>query len=324
MFILSRDPRLVRAGGPAGRCAGERRGVTAADVIVTVVVVILTVLLILMFLPRGREHARMAGCQNNLAHVGFGLEAFDLLRNRLPGVDGVDAPESSGEARPKSVVRLILEAIEQPDLLVLKDGKTPLERQPGGVPGEIAVPGLMCASDPKATAGIFTAPISYRACTGDSAAGDNGAFAPGRTMSVKEIQERDGTGYTAVFSERLVGDNLSGHAAPLNYMILEGKLEGGGCPEGLDSSRWRGDAGSSWFAADYRSTLYNHALTPNGRPACIEAGGKAAVMGASSGHVSGVNVLFADGHVGTFTATVDRVIWREFARIGGRDDGSGK
>jgi prepilin-type processing-associated H-X9-DG protein len=319
-MLISHERRVVRARGPAGLCAGERRGVTAVDVIVAVVLVILAVLLILMFLPRGREHARMAGCQSNLAHIGFGLEAYDLLDNRLPGAPGVEEPDSRGDARPKSVVRLILEGLEQPDFLVLKDGKTRLERRPGEVPGESAVRGFVCASDPNATARLFVAPISYRACTGDSAAGDNGAFAPGRTMSLKEIQERDGTSYTAVFSERLVGDNVAGHAAPLNYMMLEGRLEKGGCPKGVDSSRWRGDAGSSWVAADYGSTLYNHALTPNGQISCIEAGGKAALMGASSGHVGGLNVLFADGHVATVTPSVDRVIWREFARIRGRGE----
>ena len=69
----------------------ERRGVTAADVIVLIVLFVVAVLIILMFLPRGREHARMAGCENNLAHIGFAVAVFDGIENRLPGVEGVAA-----------------------------------------------------------------------------------------------------------------------------------------------------------------------------------------------------------------------------------------
>ena len=124
----------------------------------------------------------------------------------------------------------------------------------------------MCSSDPNATAGLFAAPISYRACTGDNPAGDNGAFAPGARSSLKEIQELDGTGYTAVFSERLVGNNQSTSAMSMNYMLVEGRIGGDGCGSVEDLARWRGDAGSSWFAADYRSTLYNHATTAEWAP----------------------------------------------------------
>ena len=324
-MLISPRRLVVRARGQAPPCAGRRRGVTAAEVIVLLVLVILAVLMILMFLPRGREHARMAGCENNLAHIGFAIEQYDFLEKRLPAVQGVAAPDSAGEGRPKSVVRLILETLEQPDFLVFKDAKTRPEARPGEVPGGIAVRGFVCSSDPNATAGMFSAPTSYRACTGDNSAGDNGAFAPVRTMSLMEIQDLDGTSYTAVFSERLVGDNKSRSTVPINYMLVEGRIEGDGCGPVEDLSRWRGDAGSSWSAADYRSTLYNHAITPNGRPSCIEASGTAALMGASSGHVAGVNVLYADGHVATVTPTVNRVIWREFARIRVREaDGTRK
>ena len=191
----------------------------------------------------------------------------------------------------------MIDTLHQPDFLGLVDAKSRPEPRPGELPGEMPVRGFMCASDPNATSGVFAALSSYRACTGDVLLGENGAFAPGRKISLKEIQELDGTSYAAAFSERLVGDNRAGHAAAVNYMIADEPLDAAGCTAASGPSRWRGDAGLSWISSDYRSTLYNHALRPNAQPSCIEAKGKAAFMGASSGHVAGVNLLFADGHV---------------------------
>src|SRR5262249_30268311 len=159
----------------------------------------------------------------------------------------------------------------------------------GEVPAEVPVLGFTCSSDPNATAIQFPAPVSYRACTGDLPGGENGAFRPGRAISLKEIESRDGLSFTAAFSERLVGDNLSNHAADCNSTIPEGVLPSDSCPAAPYASCWRCDAGSSWRLSDYRSTLYNHALRPQSWPSCIDESGRSAFMGASSGHVQGVN-----------------------------------
>jgi prepilin-type processing-associated H-X9-DG protein len=135
-------------------------------------------------------------------------------------------------------------------------------------------------------------------------------------ISMQQIQARDGLSFTAAFSERLVGDNLANHVAACNYTIAQGPLPAGACPPSPDLSTWRGDAGSSWILPDYRSTLYNHALPPGSRSSCIDGDGRSAFMGASSGHVQGVNLLFLDGRVTVVRPTIDLKIWKEFARIG--------
>ena len=96
----------------------------------------------------------------------------------------------------------------------------------------------------------------------------------------------------------------AGHETLSSYRIVPPPLSDAGCPSAPDEGGLRGDAGSSWIAADYRSTLYNHALTPNGRPSCIADDGRTAYMGASSGHVRGVNVLRLDGSVSLVVPTI--------------------
>jgi hypothetical protein len=324
-MIMPHKRRVVRSGEPGRLCTRARSGLGPADVIVLIVLFVLAVLILLMFLPRGREQARMTACQYNLAHVGYAVALHDALENRLPVVSGTAAIDSPRENRPKSPLLLLLENLQQPDLLGIADPNTRPKPRPGEVPGEMPVRGFVCASDPNATAGLFPAPISYRACTGDSPAGENGAFAPRRVISLREIQDRDGMSYTAAFSERLAGNNVARHPATFNYMIADGPLGDGGCPKAGALASWRGDAGSSWVSSGFPSTLYNHALPPYGQPSCIEAGGKAAYMGASSGHVAGVNLLFTDGRVTVVRPTVDRKIWKAFARIGdGEAESAGK
>ena len=155
------------------------------------------------------------------------------------------------------------------------------------------MPGFVCASDPSAIAGVFPAPVSYRATTGDAPDGRNGAFAPGREVRLAAIEASDGVSYTAAFSERLVGDNRPEHPARSNYALAPGPLANTGCPQAAPAA-WRGDAGASWVASNWQSTLYNHALTPDAEPSCIADDRRSAFMGASSGHVNGVNVLFFD------------------------------
>src|SRR5262249_1468050 len=143
------------------------------------------------------------------------------------------------------------------------------------------------------------------------------AFATGRAraLGLAAIEAGDGLSYTAAFSERLVGDNQPVHPAVHNYRIVPPPLGTSGCPAPLADSSWPGDPASSPPPSHSRSTLYHHALPPNGYPSCIALDGQTAFMGASSGHVRGVNLLLLDGAVNLIRPSIDRKIWEKFARI---------
>jgi prepilin-type processing-associated H-X9-DG protein len=135
------------------------------------------------------------------------------------------------------------------------------------------------------------------------------------------VEKRDGTSFTAAFCERLVGDNVASKIAAWNYAVVDGPLPPQGCTLATleaGRARWYGDAGSSWWIADYRSTLYNHALPPNAAVSCVSARGDTAFMSASSGHVKGVNLLMLDGSVKLVAPTIDPKVWRELAAVSSR------
>ncbi|MGP0069538.1 MAG: DUF1559 domain-containing protein [Isosphaeraceae bacterium] len=295
-----------------------RPGLTIVDVIVLLVVVGTVALLLLMASTRGREQARLMGCRKNLSQIGMALVLYDQMNGHLPEVGPLGSPDGATGSQSPSPLKILLETLKLPDLTEVRDKNTRPDPRPGEIPGEVRVRGFVCASDPNALSGNFLAPISYRAATGDGLGGDNGAFSPGRARSLAEIEARDGLGYTSAYSERLVGDNQAGHAAPINYQVLPTPLPSGGCPMLSDPSVWRGDAGSSWTAAGYRSTLYDHALPPGGQPSCLAIDGQSAYVGASSGHVGGVNLLLLDGSVPLIRTSINPKIWREYATIGTR------
>jgi len=276
---------------------------------VVLAIVALLVVFVLMTLPRQRESARLASCQRNLMQIGIALAMYNQAERHLPTV-----PELAGDAarRGDSPLRALLQVLALPDFRELGDAKSKPPKGSGFVPAERPVAGFACPSDPNAASRLFPAPISYRATAGDGPEGRNGAFAPGRRIAIEEIEAGDGTSFTASFSERLVGTGMPRDPAARNYTVVPGPLVDAGCSP-ADPASCRGDAGSSWLDGNWRSTLYNHALTPGASPSCLADDGRSAFMGASSGHVDRVDVLFFDGGVRLYTPRVEPNIWRALA-----------
>ncbi|WP_406696842.1 DUF1559 domain-containing protein [Singulisphaera sp. Ch08] len=284
-----------------------RDGISLVEVIIVLVVLSCFVLIMAMRMPRQREVARRVSCQKNLMQIGVALAIYDRSIGHLPFVPelGTDASQHT------SPLRALLSELSVPDLRDVTDPEHPPVREAGFVAREQQVPGFICPSDPNATAGTFPATISYRANAGDTTDGQNGAFSPGHKMSLAEVEGGNGLEFTAAFSERLVGTNPPSRSLA-NYAEVSDPITAKGCPP-LETATWKGDAGASWYTSGWRSTLYQHAITPNAAPSCIAKNERSAEMGASSGHLGTVNVLILDGAVRTYSATVDPQIWRKLA-----------
>jgi hypothetical protein len=281
-----------------------------AEVAVVLALLVLFALIVLMILPRRREGARLASCRRNLMQIGAALALYDQANGALPTVPRLGEGEGVGDGP----LEALLADLDVPDFRALTDVAKKATSRGGPAPTPRRVPGFVCASDSYAIGGGFRAPTSYRATAGATPDGRDGAFAPGRRIGIRRIEAIDGAGYTAGFAERLVGDGRDGHPAPHNYADAPRPLPTSGCPT-APADAWHGDAGSSWAEAGWRSTLYNHALPPGGAPSCLADDRRSAFIGASSGHVEGVNVLVLDGGVRTFTPGVDPRVWREWAGI---------
>lgn len=301
------------------RCSGRsseagRRGLNAAELLVVLAVVGLVVLLIALALPRQRERARTARCQQNLMQIGVALGIYTQIGQRLPGVPPPGSLDSP--VRPGPLAAMI-ETLIVPDFDSLEPGKVPPTSDPVEAARERMLIGFLCPSDPSPVlwSAAFRAPINYRANTGDSSPGGVGPFSPGLSLSFEEVEAADGSSYTAAFSERLLG---TGTSLPdlANYAAVDRLTVSGSCPADLPPQSWRGDAGTSWVEASWRSTLYHHGLTPNATPSCIALDGQTARVGASSGHPGrSVHVLLLDGSVRPYGRNVDARVWGRLATI---------
>ena len=171
----------------------------------------LLVLLVVVFaLPRRRETARLAGCRRNLMQIGVALALYDESEGSLPTVPrlGTDPAATGGP------LKAILDALGLPDLTGAV-GRRQTSRRPGrdSVPEERPVP----ASSARATG-----PTSRRLPRPGLLPGDDrrrrrrartaGSRPAGRSGS-SEIEAGDGLGFTAAFSERLLGTRRARRAA---------------------------------------------------------------------------------------------------------------
>ncbi len=279
--------------------------------IVVVVIVALAGLLFMLFLPRQREVARLAACQKNLMQIGRAVALYDQDFGSLPFIVALNDDVASRATGP---LYALLRDLAIPDFRSIPELPNRPEKHPSLVIAERRLADFICPSDSNAFAGIHVAPVSYRATTGDEPDGRDGAFAPGRKTSLESIEASDGLSFTALFAERLVGNGQQASPLPFNYALIGRAVSAEGCGTPPPTA-WHGDAGAAWALASWRSTLYNHVLTPNAAPSCISDSGQTALMGSSSGHQQGVNVLFGDLGIRTFSSRTDPAIWREWARF---------
>ena len=284
----------------------DRSGVGPAEVLVILAIVVVVMLLVLMALPRQREVGRTVGCRRNLMQIGKALAIYDTVADRLPVVDA----ESGRPSGPSPFVRMML-VLGRPDFSDVDD---PRKSQPGRPLDEVVertIPGLLCGSDPATARSAFPAPVSYRAVTGSRPDGSDGPFALGRPLRLSDIQSAAGAGYTAAFTERLIGDGRDGPLDRRRYAVVQGEVDALGCVSA--SGTGRGNAGSSWLPASWTDTLITFTTRPGTVPSCVSTSERTAAMAASSGHVEGTHVLMCDGSVRQYTDRVNPEIWAELA-----------
>lgn len=327
-----------------------RRGITLADVLVSIGIVGLLLALLLPAVQQLRESARKTQCLDRLRQLGIASQNHAATQRDQFPYNATNAYDVKRAQFLESISphRNLLVFLEQTalskllpsDPFLINDIQFPPNFSHLSFENEIKgrFPVFLCPSDrqvPGSTnyranmgygPGIFgPEPPTISGYLGNV----SGAFVHGR--STRPAEFRDGLSHTILFSEKLIGDGDPSHYTPwTDYHFLTrpdlltaddaanscGKLSK---KDPLHASY----GGWTWYFGGWNSTWYNHILPPNSAvPDCSNgsfatAGGGPGSYAARSYHTNGVNAVFADGSTRFVSNYIDLSIWRALSTRNG-------
>ncbi len=306
--------------------ARKRRAFTLIELLVVIAIIAVLMALLVPAVQKVREASNRIWCGNNLKQIGLALHDFHGDHEAFP--PGGHGPIFGGPASDRfSVHALLLPYLDKkPVFNIINFTVRPSD--PLNAPARaVVIKTFLCPSDePLVPAGWsgnnYVANYGSRITWAGDANIADGVF-PFQPMAnrVKGIgfsAIRDGSSYTAAFSERIKGDwsntiitDPSDLFNPPGVMPANADQARTMCasidPMNL-SLQWRSDFGGYWLTG-WHMTLYTHSSLPNDR-ACAFPQNQSMTMPPKSHHPGGVNVLLCDGGVHFARRTIDPTTWR--------------
>lgn len=327
----------------------RRSGVTLVELLVVVAIIGVLAGLLLPAVQAARESGRRTACFNNLRQLGLGLANHESAKREYPvGSESRSFP-AYRRVTPQhcrwSTLAHLAPYYEERALLDGLDRNVPLyiDLRPDAIAPQnkpivkIVVPLFLCPSDRGSAVSPIFGPTNYATCAGSGGDGTpyetDGLFFINSRTKPKDVG--DGLSKTVAFSESLLGDSASTSrdtVTPSNAyrFIMTAPLSEQACAA---TAVWNfsDPRGFAWANGEYRTTMYNHRLTPNDptmdcmgvlvNPPTSQVDRLYAAYGwraARSRHPGGVNVAMADGSLRFVADDVDPAVWKAAAtRAGG-------
>ncbi len=292
-------------------------GFTLNDVLVCLGVIGILIALAIPAVQYAHETSRRLRCDSNLRQFGLAIHGYAAQYGVLPA--GSDA-----ESNP-SIFIAMLPALDLQPLYHSVNFDFGSLSAPNQTASRTAMKVLLRPADVRVRAGDDPGWTNYAGNAGIvlSVLNQNGVFSRGGDTPCALAAITDGTSNTAAVADCLTGefnpllrdpvrsvfstpvrferpDELDLFASICRQLDIQNARPGG---------IW-GGRGSVWMWGGYGHTLYNHIMTPNDHT-CQNGGGyQEGVWTASSGHPSGLNLLFVDGHCRFIRSSVPLSIWR--------------
>jgi prepilin-type N-terminal cleavage/methylation domain-containing protein/prepilin-type processing-associated H-X9-DG protein len=324
----------------------KSRGFTVIELMVVILIIAVLLSLIVPAVQQARESARRSQCICNLKMLALATANYESVHGVFPFGVGGGTPPGEGRVPRWSTHSQILPWMEQAPLFnaINFSGvawlSDPVFGPPNATALETRIHVFICPSDDESPDPYSLGHNSYRGCAGtkaynlasdspDGTGKNDGMFWFQSAVKVTSIT--DGTGHTALFSERCMG-SPTWPDVRADYLMTPPDLPACQAASATNADRYRVPhelSGLRWGDGALFYTRYNHILLPN-RQSCLLGGSNdyesQVIVTASSRHPGGVNVTTADGAVRFVKDTIQREIWKLMATIAGGevicDDGA--
>jgi prepilin-type N-terminal cleavage/methylation domain-containing protein/prepilin-type processing-associated H-X9-DG protein len=291
-----------------------RSGFTLIELLIVITVIGVLIALLLPAVQAARDSARRFQCSNNQKQIGLALLNYHAHRKALPAGYVSDVNSSGAETGPGwGWLAYLLPHLEQTALANSIDYRQPIESPGNKAAREQLVSVLLCPSNELVTP---TWPAEVRDSSGNAMSeickvafcpymgvyGSSDTVEPGdglffRNSKVRFQDIHDGTSKTLAVGERSYN---------------------------LGDATWVGAVtGASMYPDDYLKKVAAPHLKPSSAMILSHTGNNKGPNGKYSHinqffslHRTGVNFLFADGHVAFMPETIDYSIYRAMATRG--------
>ena len=304
MFSISRPTKARRSESFVGFFQKKpvlRNGISLMELLVVVVVIGMLISLISVAISASRDVARRITCANNLRQIGLALANYEAKFRVLP--------RGSGAAGHGPLVAILPE-LELSDIFRQIDFSKDVDENP--IAKRTRIPLFRCPSAMRELE-VRTDYVLNRGATLEFK-GDDSPWLFDQRVYPKQSSFTRGSASTALFSETcpLVDGQKKGSLLLLRQRQIltrnDSEIFVSECVNATGHERISTiNNGCYWFGAGCMN--YFHILPPNNR-SCANGGMiQQSLYTATSMHESGVNMLFADGHVNYVSNSIENPVW---------------
>lgn len=303
----------------------QRSGYTLIETLAVVFIIAVICALIIPAVQLSREASRRSQCSNNLRQIGIALHSYTATT-------GVFPPGANGN-RAFSAHAMILPYLEEVNLFnsVNFHIRTPWfgpDRKVNETAYSVSLEVYVCPSDSmNHNHQVATTNYAGNGGSGYQKYGNNGLFAAGNAPTVSPASVTDGLSTTAAISEILTG--ATGEIDDRRRLIFQTPSTLANIDQ-FDKFKLACESlsvhevnipysnrGVNWWHGEFGITLYNHVLLIN-KNTCTNNGlVREGAWSVSSNHSGKINMLYADGHVGNLSSSINEAIWYGLASRNG-------